>query len=278
MKIEKDKDGHTIVTVEAASKDPLLADFIKLYGEKSLKRCEEVKLMESKTSYVCHTLEPIDSIIKINKDHVPKGILEAIRETGFSNPEKLVEVCSEKVGKLKKGLLKLLNMTTEEAQALASYTSGAKEVSEGLFYRIINTALAERDKEKLTKMADYILYLVSSLHKLPEYKMKEGGALYRGVPDKDFPVHSMYHEGEELVWKSFASASTEKECAYKFIERGKEKKGTIFEIHGKFRGYSISVFSMYSKEEGKTTTTTTTTVTLLWKQTTTITHFFRGIT
>ena len=143
-------------------------------------------------------------------------------------------------------------MTAIDAMALFSYTSNERDSRGYVLCNIVNKILAERDTKAMQQAKPYVLYVLSALHKMPRYKPLEGEMLYRGIIDISGKEHFKYTVGDAFVWKSFTSTSTEKENVYTFCGAGKPNvNGLLFEIYGKFRGYSISIFSKFKKEEGK---------------------------
>lgn len=241
----RDESKWTTVVAKVLKSESIVEKAVKVFNKKYLERAKYFK----SRPHLHLIVNPLENILSINKDFKPKSIAEAIKDTGFEDPEGLINMCLPKLRILSNlDVLKYLGMTYIEAIALISYTSDKEGGSNGEeLYQLVNKALAERKEKELKDVSHYIFYLLSALRKLKKYKA-EGKALYRGVQDDSGASIRQYREGDELIWTSFTSTSTEKKRAYKFI--GKGHKGIIYEIYGKYRGYRISPFSLHKDEQG----------------------------
>ena len=139
-------------------------------------------------------------------------------------------------------------LSDTEALTIFSYT--IERGGDSRPYRVVNTALAERNAKSLN-VYPYIFHLLNALRRLPQYQ--NNGTLYRGIDGErlNFETHQV---GNVLTWPAFTSTTYAKKKAYSFVQlkdkSGKDKidKKIVFEITGPVRGYSVSDFSMYPSE------------------------------
>ena len=188
---------------------------------------------------------PLSSFLKIESSYKAMSLEDAAKKAKFVLSEILVAGDKEEENKLKaiKRISKDFDMTEEDVMSIFIYTLENKKDSKRSPYKILNGALANRTKENLLPLREYIFYLLKGLRSFPRFKKEN--VLYRGV-EMDEEDKKAYREGRTLVWTSFTSTSTEENKAKLFAG----DNGVIFEIHGKFRGYSVGTFSSFSEEEG----------------------------
>ena len=247
-KVGKEEEKYVVCGefVEGARK-PVLEDIVKEYEQK----CKAAK---GKTDAACkgpkyaeESPTPLSEILKLSDDYKAISFEESLRKANFTSDE-LIRKSKGKMEELKK-VAKDFGLSKTDIMAIFTYTFENKEEKEkkkgNSPYNIVNSALAERDREKLLPIREYIFYLLMGLRQLPVFKRED--VLYRGVNMPSGVAKSIYREGSTLTWTSFSSTTTDESRAYGFAK----DSGVIFEIHGKFRGYSIGTLSRYTKEEGK---------------------------
>ena len=174
---------------------------------------------------------------------------EAFESAGFEDLENIKKKSQEKANELAmNGTLGSLDMNMEEAEVLFSYTYQAQKGKKSPCY-IMNTVLAERNVNQLQNHRCYILHLLKALRKLKRVDTNGGRTiLYRGIDGKTMSFDEKHYQvGNTLTWPAFTSTALEEETAYKFMQRAAQP--VIFEIRGKFVGYSIKAFSRFPKEE-----------------------------
>ena len=185
----------------------------------------------------------LSEFLKIESSYKAVSLEDAAKKAGFALTESYItDAKAKKLGALKR-VSKDFDMTEEDVMSIFTYTLEKKKDREKSPYRIVNGALANRTRENLLPLRDYIFYLLKGLRSFPRFRKEN--VLYRGV-NMDEDAKSTYREGRTLFWTPFTSTSTEETSAYKFTGTS----GVIFEIRGKFRGYSIGSLSKYEKEEG----------------------------
>ena len=188
---------------------------------------------------------PLSSFLKIESSYKAMSLEDAAKKAKFVLSEILVAGDKEEENKLKaiKRISKDFDMTEEDVMSIFIYTLENKKDRKKNPYKILNGALANRTKENLLPLREYIFYLLKGLRSFPRFKKEN--VLYRGV-EMDEEDKKAYREGRTLVWTPFTSTSTKEASAYNFTGTS----GVIFEIRGKFRGYSIGSLSKFEDEEG----------------------------
>ena len=243
------KDGRYVVCgefVEEARK-PVLEGIVKEYEQKCKAAKEKIDAACKVPKYAEALPTQLSEILSLSDDYKAISFEEAIRKANFTSDE-LTRRSRGKMEELKK-VAKDFGLSKTDIMAIFTYTFENKEEKEkkkgNSPYNIVNSALAERDREKLLPIREYIFYLLMGLRQLPVFKRED--VLYRGVNMPSGVAKSIYREGSTLTWTSFSSTTTDESRAYVFAK----DSGVIFEIHGKFRGYSIGTLSRYTVEEGK---------------------------
>ena len=186
----------------------------------------------------------LSDILKLGDSCKAVSLEDAIRKAGFASSEKFIAEAKEKKMKDLRRIAKDFDLTEEDVISVFIYTLENKEDRPKSPYNIVNSALANRTEEGLLPLREYIFYLLQGLRSLPRFKKQS--VLYRGVKMAQSVSKRIYREGRTLTWTSFTSTTTDENRAYKFSG----DNGVVFEIHGKFRGYSIGLFSKFASEEG----------------------------
>ena len=172
-----------------------------------------------------------------------EDIVEALKEIGVKDPEKVLKDCKKVVDENRSIIEKSHLQNREEALLIISYTHEDK-INKTSPYRIINKKLRERDiQDQLTNKKSYLCLLLRALRKLPRAKPQ---TLYRGIK---YDEHE-YEIGETIKWKGFSSTSTSMRATQAFLKIKGKVDRTLFEIKN-CRGYDIHDFSDYADEEGK---------------------------
>lgn len=224
-------------------KQPVLEDAVKEF---------EIKYLEEKSKTTSPTNGPkyadpfppsLSDVLKLEKSYKAVSLDDSIKKAGLIDSEKFI---SEAKGKMKsfKRILKDFDLTEKDIESIFIYTVEDKEHKEKSMYNIVNYALSNRNRKNLLPIRDYIFYLLQGLRSLPKFRKQD--VLYRGVKIPQPVARDIYREGRTLTWTSFSSTSTDEKRAYKFAG----EDGVIFEIYGKFKGYSIGTFSRFATEEG----------------------------
>lgn len=220
------------------------------FEQKSLE--EESKLAAFYTRHLpknqtheCPFPPSLSDILKIERDYKPASLKKAIRKGCPDGDDKYITSAKERKKKDLRRIAKDFNLTEEGVTSIFVYTLENKVDENRSLYNAMNNALSNRSREALLPFKDYIFYLLMGLRSLPRFEKQR--VLYRGVNMPRSAARDIYREGRTLTWTSFSSASTDEDKARKFVG----KRGVIFEIHGKFRGYSIGTISKFGSEEGK---------------------------
>ena len=182
-------------------------------------------------------------------------LTESLNTAGFLNVKTMTKHAMEIVDYLEKeGTLKEYNITKADAMTLAVYTyDNGPDNFESNPYRMINKALAERDKGSTQVLRGYILRLLTALRKLPKYSSEaaDGSKLYRAVTNISENAKTV---GKIHIWPAFTSTSTDEDSVVDFLDKIGDDRGEkyIFEIGGYFdKGYNIRKLSFHSGEDGK---------------------------
>lgn len=240
----KKKDFLCVVYGEIVDeRPPVLKDAVSKFEQKPfVKKLESV--CESGLKYADPFPNRLSDFLEIEKGYVPNGLEQAIKFAKFEGSEELINEANGKMEELKR-ILKDFDLTEDNIKSVFIYTVERKELRGKSPYNVVNKALSTRN-EDLHPLKDYIFYLLQGLRNLPRFKKQK--VLYRGVKMSHLVAKNIYREGRTLTWTSFSSTSTDESKAYYFAS----DDGVVFEIHGKFRGYSIGTFSSYGDEEGNT--------------------------
>ena len=169
-------------------------------------------------------------------------IYKVIEKAGFDPSGKMVKKCEEVVRKCHQTTL-----SHGEALAVCAYTWEADNSSKSP-YKIVNEALASRRHERIKKLSNYILFLLSGLRNLGKTSCSR--TLYRGI-DGCKVNWETHKEGNILSWPAFTSTTTSSETAFDFYTNDNIKDPTMFEIHGEYIGYDIKELSCLPSEDGK---------------------------
>lgn len=250
-KIEK-KDTYYIVYGEfVEDRNPILENVVEKYAKSST----ENPVPPSGPKYTERFPASLSDILKPESDYKAKTLKDAIENAGIEDIDDVIKKAFAKK-KERESILKDFNLTKEDVMSIFIYTLQNKGDGEKSVYRVLNNALANRTKENLLPLREYIFYLLMGLRDLPRFIAKSN--LFRGVRMSRKELDATYCKGRTLVWTTFTSTTTDEKAARKFASdvKNKEEKhdpdecSVLFEIYGKFRGYSIGTFSRYRKEEG----------------------------
>lgn len=242
-KINK-KYGRCVVHGEfVETKKPVLEDLVKEFDQKYLAVKGGAGPVFYGPKYAEGLPTPLSEILDLGDNYRAKSFEDSIKNSNFNDCDKLISEGKKKKEELKK-VSKDFGLTKTDIMAIFTYTFEKEGRKGNSPYNVVNRALAERNKETLLLIREYILYLLMGLRKLPKFDGEK--VLYRGVAIPADVAKNIYREGSTLTWTSFSSTSSDENKAYSFAG----ENGVIFEIHGKFRGYSIGTFSNYL-EEGK---------------------------
>ena len=243
----EEKKSCCIIEGNFVEKKPVLEEAVKEFEQACLKKQGKSTAAETGPKYAESSPTSLSEIFEFDeKSYEIIPLEEAIKKAKFSDPDKLIAVGMKKKEDLKR-ISKDFDLTKTDIMSIFIYTFEKEGTSSESPYYVVNRALAMRSKEDLLPKREYIFYLLTALRKLPMFRKQK--VLYRGIMWPDANVRDTYYEGRTLSWTSFSSTSTDESTAYEFVEDS--KNGVIFEIHGKFRGYSIGTFSDYGDEEGK---------------------------
>ena len=183
------------------------------------------------------------------------AISNTLRELKIGNHEDVLKECKETIEENKGTLKNRYLHSEEEAVLITTYTWDKKNVEdENKPYRRLNSMLWDyKAQEQESNPGSYLRMLLRALRKLPRTRPQ---TLYRGIKRRK----QKYTVGEVLLWKGFSSTSTSMRATKTFLKDNITRKadGTLFEIRGMW-GYSISDFSVFSKEQGKNKQTKQTT-------------------
>jgi len=127
-------------------------------------------------------------------------------------------------------------LTHDESAAVFLY---AVEADENSFYRILNKALQEEDRNKVKPWFPYLKLFDEALSKLPTIS----GCVWRGVAGD---IGKEYKENELITWWGISSCSTLIEVVKDFLDPNQES--TLFMIDA-VNGKNISDYSNYSDEK-----------------------------
>ena len=207
-------------------------------------QAEAPKLTISDTPFFAAMVRvsPLDSLLDSTPDSFYVTLDEAVKMARFKGGSYgMLRECREKAEKMeKKGFLKPLGMTTEEAAAIFVYTY------EGEGYKTINKVLATRNIDALFNLRGYIFHLLNALRKLPRYTKKK--VLYRGIDGGSVAWGEDNHAvGCTLTWPAFTSTTATERVIKDFVQY--TLKPVVFEIRGDFNGCSISDFSFIKDED-----------------------------
>ena len=248
-KIEKGESG-CIVHCAFIKKEnpPVLEGAVKEFEGRSLEMKGKASLSLSSSFCGPKYAEPVppslSEILKLGSNYKAVTLNNAIRSAGFDVNEKFIREAKAKKMKDLRRISKDFDLTWEDVMSVFIYTLEDKENRGKSPYNVVNRALASRSRASLLPLRDYIFYLLQGLRSLPRFRKQS--VLYRGVKMAQSEAKEIYREGRTLTWTSFTSTSTDENKAREFSG----EKGVIFEVHGKFRGYSIGVFSGFASEEG----------------------------
>jgi uracil DNA glycosylase len=106
-------------------------------------------------------------------------------------------------------------LSADEIAAVFLYTT------ESLFYRRLNAALRDPDRDKAKPFFGYLRLLLSALPKLKSYS----GSLWRGVAAD---VRGQYPRGGTVTWWGVSSCTAKRSVASSFI--GSSGRRTLFEV------------------------------------------------
>lgn len=139
-------------------------------------------------------------------------------------------------------------LTTDQATAIAAYTYdlGVNSKSDGRdnLFVVLNNVLRERSSKKISKMRNYLTFLMSGLATLPPVKKK----VFRGVPRAALTIvedTSKYGLGKSVHWSAFTSTTTNKQKAKQFAQG---PGGVIFRL-AIVNGRSIHAYSIFGFSE-----------------------------
>jgi uracil DNA glycosylase len=124
-------------------------------------------------------------------------------------------------------------LTVDEVAAVYLYTT------ESSFYRRLNTALRDPDREQVKPYYGYLRLLLSALPKLNAY----GGSLWRGVASD---LRGQYPKGRTVTWWGVSSCTAKRSVATGFI--GNTGKRTLFEVT-QAKAVSIRHYSAFTGED-----------------------------
>ena len=248
FKVTKIEEGEAgcVVCCEFIENGKRLAleDVRKEFEQRPTEEKDKISPSSSGPKYADPSPPSLSDLLKLGNNYKPMTLDDAIRKAGFASSEKFISEANGKMNTLKR-ILKDFDLTEEDIKSVFIYTLEDKENRGKSPYNVVNSALSKRSKDDLLPLRDYIFYLLQGLRSLPRFKKQ--GVLYRGVRMPQSVAKDIYREGRTLTWTSFTSTSTDEKKAHLFAG----ENGVIFEIHGKFRGYSIGTFSSFSEEEGK---------------------------
>lgn len=125
-------------------------------------------------------------------------------------------------------------LTRDESAAIYVYTM---EGGNNSFYRTLNKILRTEDRRAATPWFPYLKLLDTAFQKLPTVKR----CVWRGVAGH---VGSQFKRGQELVWWSVSSCSTDIDVIKQFLGT----KSTLFMIEC-LNGKDISAYTNYPKEQ-----------------------------
>ena len=140
------------------------------------------------------------------------------------------------------------NITLEDARIISTYTCELDKTDHDYCpYKILNTNLVSEDRKTgIKKISKYLFIFLKALRKLDRYpdeneNKKDKQYLYRCINTKvelrydPFDKKKIpYLKGNEKIFWSFSSASTNPQTALKFlgVNEKNNKKGTIFTLTG----------------------------------------------
>lgn len=124
-------------------------------------------------------------------------------------------------------------LTQDESAAIYLYTM---EGGNNSFYRSLNKTLRTEDRRAAIPWFPYLKLLDTAFQKLPTVKKN----VWRGVPGN---VGNQFKRGQELVWWSVSSCSTDIDVIKQFLG----PKSTLFMIECR-TGKDISTYTNYPKE------------------------------
>lgn len=258
-KIEKKAASYIVYCEFVESGKLVLEDTVNKYAELASKNNGKDQSTENSANsngpkYTERFPVSLSEILKLESNFKAMTLKDAIEKARIEDIDTIIDKAIVKK-KERERILKDFDLTKEDIMSIFIYTLQNKKNSEDSVYRVLNNALANRTKENLLPLREYIYYLLMGLRNLPRFKKQS--SLFRGVRMPRTELEATYYEGRTLVWTTFTSTTTDEKAARYFashVEKG-EPQGrcsVLFEIYGKFRGYSIGTFSNFENEEGKT--------------------------
>ncbi|CAF1048578.1 unnamed protein product [Adineta steineri] len=127
-------------------------------------------------------------------------------------------------------------LTKDESAAVFLYTSEAGEYS---FYAVLNRALRDEERRKITSWFSYLKLFDTALEKLPTVK----GCIWRGVPQN---VSQDYVEGTVITWWSVNSCSSVVKVVEDFLSSNDDS--TLFMIEAA-NGKKLTGYTTYPNEK-----------------------------
>jgi hypothetical protein len=127
-------------------------------------------------------------------------------------------------------------LTRDESASIFLYTMEAGDYS---FYRLLNKALQDEDRQKLKPWFSYLKLFDTALNKLPTIK----GNLWRSMVTD---ISNYYNENEVFTWWSVNSCSSSINVVQSFLRP--DGRNTLFVIEA-INGKDIAGYTIYPKEK-----------------------------
>eukprot|EP00727_Mastigamoeba_balamuthi_P009817 m51a1_g5458 hypothetical protein (1344) ;mRNA; f:232243-237797 len=184
----------------------------------------------------------------IPPEYSPPPLLQAAREAKIHAAEEVVESCMELAAHtVPRELKERHGLTDEDVAAIALYTFDLGSVLYDLNpYRVLNSALFERNTLALRSVRGLLYRLLQALRKLPPVT---GAVLHRGVAAQVPTDAAHYQSGRTVTWHTLCSTTTNLAVTKDFLTDRSTGiiSGTLFNIRGGW-GYDIAPFSFVQSE------------------------------
>jgi len=183
--------------------------------------------------------------------YVAPSLSQALQDAGVPEAEAVARLCLDVAQRAEaNGALCRTRLKSASGAAFViaySFDFGAGSDRERNPYRLLNSALIERNALQLGRVRGFLFGLLSALRSLPRFTAP---VLYRGIRERIAMNSGHYYAGNTVTWHSFSSTTPDVAVTKSFLTGAASGKceGTLFILHNAW-GYDLQPFSIFEEHE-----------------------------
>lgn len=212
------------------------------------------RFVESETPYnMCTPLVSQEDVLERYQDLYPiqycaPTMIEALIEAGIdrTSARSAVDSCNNNAIYAEQNGMLFDGFTKDDAAAVTLYTYDfGRNKSRSNPYRLINRALAGKNRNDLNRVRGLLFTVLSPLRKLNTI---EGETLYKGI--KETVNTDVYKEGSIIVWHGFSSTTTDMKAVKEFLTTPINSKGGSGNVEMKSIEDQVSSGTLFIIKDG----------------------------